>query len=130
MTQRSESIDPRTHVRLVRLYLCDICTGGGGGECHVPGCALYANRAPDIPPSLVSDDGHSAGLALIDDREWVRERYIEARDLLAEVRELRAWLPAELWERVDDFHSTTFMDTCTTLGPDCACNSSKADPHA
>jgi hypothetical protein len=33
----------------VTLVLCIDCLRGAGGECHVPGCALYMNRAPDIP---------------------------------------------------------------------------------
>jgi len=36
-------------VRLVRLWLCDPCLDGAGGECHTPGCALWINRAPDLP---------------------------------------------------------------------------------
>lgn len=36
-------------VRHVLIYLCDLCLGGAGGECHVPGCALWLNRAPDLP---------------------------------------------------------------------------------
>lgn len=36
-------------VRLVRLWLCDPCLDGAGGECHTPGCAMWINRAPDIP---------------------------------------------------------------------------------
>lgn len=31
------------------IYLCRYCISGGGGECHSPGCALFLNRAPDIP---------------------------------------------------------------------------------
>jgi hypothetical protein len=41
-----ETIPP---VRYVRLWLCDPCLDGAGGECHSPGCALWINRAPDIP---------------------------------------------------------------------------------
>lgn len=33
----------------VKLTLCALCVDGSGGECHVPGCALYMNRAPDTP---------------------------------------------------------------------------------
>jgi hypothetical protein len=33
----------------VTMWLCDLCLDGKGGECHVPGCALYLNRAPDLP---------------------------------------------------------------------------------
>lgn len=32
----------------VTLVLCDLCLSGAGGQCHVPGCALWMNRAPDI----------------------------------------------------------------------------------
>jgi hypothetical protein len=33
----------------VTLVLCNACLGGEGGECHTPGCALWMNRAPDVP---------------------------------------------------------------------------------
>ena len=33
----------------VELVLCDLCLDGTGGECHVPGCALWLNRASDLP---------------------------------------------------------------------------------
>lgn len=31
------------------IMLCKLCRAGVGGECHMPGCGLYNNRAPDIP---------------------------------------------------------------------------------
>jgi len=31
------------------IYLCSRCLDGEGGECHTPGCALWMNRAPDVP---------------------------------------------------------------------------------
>lgn len=33
----------------VTLVLCTGCLAGVGGECHTPGCALWMNRAPDVP---------------------------------------------------------------------------------
>ena len=33
----------------VEVQICELCFGGAGGECHSPGCALFLNRAPDIP---------------------------------------------------------------------------------
>lgn len=39
-------------VRPVTLNLCRLCTDGVGGECHVPGCALYMSQAPDILPRI------------------------------------------------------------------------------
>lgn len=39
---------PETLVR-VTLVLCSRCLAGEGGTCHVPGCALWMNRAPDVP---------------------------------------------------------------------------------
>jgi hypothetical protein len=36
-------------LNLVKLVLCDCCLDGAGGECHVPGCQLFLNRAPDLP---------------------------------------------------------------------------------
>ena len=41
--------EPETPVRLVQIWLCDLCLNGAGGECHTPGCALWINRAPDLP---------------------------------------------------------------------------------
>jgi hypothetical protein len=35
------------------VLLCKLCRSGAGGECHMPGCALCNNRAPDLP---ISDD--------------------------------------------------------------------------
>lgn len=32
----------------VTVVLCNLCLDGKGGECHVPGCAMYLNRAPDL----------------------------------------------------------------------------------
>jgi hypothetical protein len=32
----------------VTLWLCALCLDGVGGECHVGGCALFLNRAPDL----------------------------------------------------------------------------------
>jgi hypothetical protein len=40
--------EPEIPVRLVRLWLCDLCLDGAGGECHTPGCSLWINRAPDL----------------------------------------------------------------------------------
>lgn len=40
------TVEPK--VLLVEIHLCELCLGGAGGECHVPGCALYLRRAPDI----------------------------------------------------------------------------------
>ena len=36
-------------VKRYAIYLCSECIAGAGGECHVPGCAMNLNRAPDIP---------------------------------------------------------------------------------
>jgi hypothetical protein len=32
----------------VTLRICDDCMDGEGGECHMPGCAFWMNRAPDV----------------------------------------------------------------------------------
>lgn len=52
---------------------------------------------------------------------WVLERYVEAKELLEEMQGLYA-LPSDLSASVDDWLTSTMMDTCTTCGPDCACN--------
>jgi len=40
--------DAEPRVLTVTLRLCELCLNGAGGECHVPGCALWLNRAPDM----------------------------------------------------------------------------------
>ena len=45
-------------LRSVTILLCSLCLGGAGGECHVPGCALYGNRAPDLPLNSWAYDDH------------------------------------------------------------------------
>lgn len=48
-------------VHQVTLWLCSLCLDGAGGMCHVPGCALCRNRAPDMglrdSPMVESIDG-------------------------------------------------------------------------
>ena len=39
---------PDPGLNRVTLILCDLCLNGAGGECHVPGCAFWLNRAPDL----------------------------------------------------------------------------------
>lgn len=33
----------------VTVVICAHCLTGDGGECHVPGCAFWMNRAPKHP---------------------------------------------------------------------------------
>ncbi len=40
-------LDPITLNR-IEITLCSLCLEGAGGECHVPGCALFLNRAPEL----------------------------------------------------------------------------------
>lgn len=42
-----ESDEPR--LNRVEMVVCDGCLDGVGGECHVPGCALWMSVAPDVP---------------------------------------------------------------------------------
>jgi hypothetical protein len=42
-------------LREVTLTLCQQCLTGAGGECHTPGCALWMNRAPDVPLTITDD---------------------------------------------------------------------------
>ena len=57
--------DPR--LNRVTMILCDLCLDGAGGECHVPGCALWLNRAPDISLrdnpaiNIIQEEGESNG---------------------------------------------------------------------
>lgn len=45
----------------VTMTLCSLCLDGKGGECHVPGCALWIARAPDLSlrnnPMVAKIDG-------------------------------------------------------------------------
>jgi len=43
-------------LRRVTLTLCESCIDGAGGECHTPGCALWMNRAPDVPLPVAHED--------------------------------------------------------------------------
>ena len=45
--------DLDTEVHTVKIRLCVDCLDGKGGQCHVPGCALWLNRAPDIAISVL-----------------------------------------------------------------------------
>lgn len=56
-------------LRQVVLTLCSLCLSGAGGECHVPGCALYLNRAPDIPVNAAVVPADDFVLALGDEME-------------------------------------------------------------
>lgn len=31
------------------VYICSLCLDGAGGECHMPGCVMWINQAPDLP---------------------------------------------------------------------------------
>lgn len=83
------------------------------------------------PTTFVLQDD---SVALIDNPEWVLERYIEARDILRDLLDDGLPLGDMEWP-IDDFVARTFMDVCTTLGPDCACNhhtatAGREQPHA
>jgi hypothetical protein len=61
------SSDKEARLNIVTLTLCDLCLDGAGGECHVPGCALWMSQAPDIPirehaASIVAAPAGSVGL--------------------------------------------------------------------
>lgn len=86
-------------LRKVTLTLCEPCIQGAGGECHTPGCALWMNRAPDIPINLepveVCDELHfDARVALPEaqerfkraerERDDARRAFAEFRDGLTE----------------------------------------------
>jgi hypothetical protein len=45
--------EDESKLRRVTLDLCVLCLNGAGGECHSPGCALWINRAPDIPVNVI-----------------------------------------------------------------------------
>ncbi len=51
MLERIE-IDVQEYV----IWLCDLCVKGAGGECHVPGCAMWMKSAPDVPLTLARVD--------------------------------------------------------------------------
>jgi hypothetical protein len=74
-------------VRYVRLWLCDPCLDGAGDECHSPGCALWINRAPDIPlrdnPCVTitdSDEGARVIGYLIGERMYAPEDVVIVRE--------------------------------------------------
>lgn len=51
--------EPALHT--IKAVVCSLCLSGAGGECHVPGCLLWINRAPDLSlldnPCLLEIDG-------------------------------------------------------------------------
>lgn len=51
---------PEIPLQRVTLTLCVLCLAGMGGECHSPGCALWLNRAPDIPIRPMTPEGQCA----------------------------------------------------------------------
>lgn len=63
-----------------------------------------------------------------DDPAWVLERYEEAKEILDDLHTFgHAYgLPDDLRESILDWHNATFLDGCTTCGPDCACNRTAA----
>lgn len=70
------------------VLLCGRCIAGEGGECHTPGCALWMNRAPDIPVTP-NDDGGAVALdeLLADDViQAAHEAYLRS-DSQAAIRE-------------------------------------------
>lgn len=48
-----------------RLTLCGACLAGEGGVCHTPGCALWMNRAPDVPIAFEHDEVEQALLDVV-----------------------------------------------------------------
>lgn len=57
--RQSDRAEPT--VTVVSIPLCDLCLDGAGGECHVPGCALYMKPAPDVEiRSSVQSFGYDA----------------------------------------------------------------------
>lgn len=40
---------PEPKVFRVAVSICELCLAGVGGECHVPGCAMFLQDAPDSP---------------------------------------------------------------------------------
>lgn len=55
--RRGKPIDyePEIPVRLVRLWLCDLCLDGEGDECHTPGCSLWIHDVPK--PAIRNSQG-------------------------------------------------------------------------
>lgn len=49
MTPTTPSDPDGDELREVKITLCERCLSGEGGECHTPGCAMWLNRAPDLP---------------------------------------------------------------------------------
>ena len=55
--RRGKPIDyePEIPVRLVQLWLCDLCLDGEGDECHTPGCSLWIHDVPK--PAIRNSQG-------------------------------------------------------------------------
>lgn len=69
---------PEAELRRVMLTLCKLCLAGAGGKCHIPGCALYLNRAPDI--ALAAAHSELMGPASAEQLEQERNEARAERD--------------------------------------------------
>ena len=67
-------------VRHVTIWLCQLCLSGKGGECHVPGCALWMNRAPDldITDKVEPVITNMLGRAIVALSEWIDKAPVNA----------------------------------------------------
>ncbi len=49
----NESCEPE--LKRVAAWICELCLGNSGGECHVPGCLFWLNEQPASLREMVED---------------------------------------------------------------------------
>lgn len=81
-------------LQTVSLTLCGQCIMGAGGECHTPGCALWMNRAPDLPltvePALPAVDTIAALDVVLSLARTCDYPHPDAAESIRQVQQLRA----------------------------------------
>lgn len=101
--------EPAEPLETVTLTLCRECLTGAGGECHMPGCALWMGTAPDVSligrvvraPAPVPVE-EASQLARVLERvneiacgDESTEQSGELVDLLQEFKPYGGWIPVE-----------------------------------
>lgn len=80
----SEQTATEPTLTTMALTVCSLCAGGAGGECHVPGCAFWMNRAPDMQ---LRNEAEEINSALAD----AAEEFLRQMDALENSRPAQSW---------------------------------------
>lgn len=69
-----------TNTKMYLIQLCDLCVSGAGGECHSPGCAMWINRAPDLPlrfPMILCLESFTGDMQALFDKAFAEVEWYE-----------------------------------------------------